>query len=395
MSTFLEAPMFGRLEYFEVYDYYDKPLFFTCTNIFGHLFLVIFVDQTQNEQLWLMIQLSQNRLEIFRTGGFDTREIFLKSENNTIYLVKTPYDSTIEPSIISFDTELIDDDLLPFAGEFLKIDKPLHIKTIDIGITAIQENRVVSRLKFDYKERFRHEAPIKDVGNTLVRFQELSNAIGQSQVEEEVSTKGPIPTNIVAVNEWNAVTIMEGSFVIQIASSKLVDLFQESSIEKTVAIISELLNIGSEPERLKNRLRELQSRVASKYYDFLESINESIESVSLEWASPKTKKGLKSAISYIEARTAMAIIELADEEKVNSLTITGTLTSASINKKNCEFTTPERQEYKCTFSSPEIINGAVIGGQYKAVLKEYKKFIPSKNMEEISYELISLLLVVN
>ncbi|MGA9379023.1 MAG: DUF6575 domain-containing protein [Phormidium sp.] len=118
MSLLPKSTSLGNLEIIEVYEYYDKPCLFSCRNEAGEIFLGVWVDETPNFDIWFYVPMSLKRFQSVRSGGIDLKDAFLVAENGFVFKVVTSDDDS--PSkIVSIACEMLNEDLLPMAGEFL------------------------------------------------------------------------------------------------------------------------------------------------------------------------------------------------------------------------------------------------------------------------------------
>lgn len=121
MSFLLEARSLEELETIEEYDYFNRPLLFSCRNSAGQIFFAIWVKETKDFELYLCVPMSQQRFEYVDKGTIDIRDAFLKSESGFVYEVKILRENS--PDVIStIPCEKINEKWLPPVGESLKSD---------------------------------------------------------------------------------------------------------------------------------------------------------------------------------------------------------------------------------------------------------------------------------
>ena len=111
----------GKLEIIEIYVYYDIPCLFSCKNLTGHIFLAVWIDETEVEDIWLYVPVSGQRFQSIRSGEIDLRDAFLKSEDSFVYKVTIPRENI--PSLVeTIQRDRLNEDWLPAAGEYLECE---------------------------------------------------------------------------------------------------------------------------------------------------------------------------------------------------------------------------------------------------------------------------------
>lgn len=121
MSFLPQSTYLGKLEIIEVYVYYDQPCLFSCQNSTDQIFLAVWVDETEEFNLWLYVPMSRRRFEEVRMGGINLRDAFLKSESGFVYEVKILPENSPD-AIATIPCEQLDEDWLPQAGTLLRSD---------------------------------------------------------------------------------------------------------------------------------------------------------------------------------------------------------------------------------------------------------------------------------
>lgn len=110
----------GTLVMVEVYEFYDRPILFTCRNTNDVLYLVILTDDSDEGEVWMYVQLSRQRWSEMRTGAIDLRDTFLHSETGSVFQVQTFY-AHPQTIITPIGIEDLDAESLPDAGERIRM----------------------------------------------------------------------------------------------------------------------------------------------------------------------------------------------------------------------------------------------------------------------------------
>ena len=114
----MPLPYIGTTELIEVYSYYDQPMLFSCKNEYGHIFMVVCSEETNDSEIWLYVGLSPRRFENVRKGDIDLFDTFAFPEDKFIYRVEEHL-ADISPVVSKIPKELILLESLPAKGEFL------------------------------------------------------------------------------------------------------------------------------------------------------------------------------------------------------------------------------------------------------------------------------------
>ncbi len=91
MSNLPTTLILGKLEFIEVYDYYDQPCLFSCKNLSGQIFISVWADSTDFVDIWLYAPVSTNRFKDIREGKVDLKDIFSNSEGSFVFEVSIPH----------------------------------------------------------------------------------------------------------------------------------------------------------------------------------------------------------------------------------------------------------------------------------------------------------------
>lgn len=115
MSFLLECSSLELLEIVKEYDYFNRSLLFSCRNSAGEIFLAVWVQETEDFEIYLSTPISQSRLEAVENGKIDVRDAFLKTESGIVYGVKIPHENS--PDLIeTIPGEKLNEEWLPKAG---------------------------------------------------------------------------------------------------------------------------------------------------------------------------------------------------------------------------------------------------------------------------------------
>lgn len=107
----------------EVYEYYDRPLFFACQNQVGDIYLTLLIDDDEEAgtENWYYLRVSAERFEQIRNGIIDIHSAFKRAELGFIRSVVKDIASGNIISIENLVAADLNDDCLHYPGEYLNV----------------------------------------------------------------------------------------------------------------------------------------------------------------------------------------------------------------------------------------------------------------------------------
>lgn len=112
MPLYSNFTQLGEIQILQLYEYYDRPLLFSCYNTKGELFLAVLTDETQTDEAWLYADISEERLnEVKKSNNW--HDAFAKAEGHA-YRVVIPHDQNIPATLAYVKPCDIPEDDLPF-----------------------------------------------------------------------------------------------------------------------------------------------------------------------------------------------------------------------------------------------------------------------------------------
>ena len=392
MNTYLpQSTVLGKLEFFEVYEYYDQPCLFSCKNLSGQIFISVWVDTKEIGDVWLYAPISSIKFRSLRSKEIDLRSIFTDSEDAFVYEILTKFDNLDESIVTVIACNEITEDYLPDPNQF--IQARTHLEYEEIKEIAINKKREVLNFIIHRQQKNSNEISIDTLGDILNSIQEAIYAIGQ--LKEGKSQSNVVPYQIVEQTTLVTSKVFSGSFGIQIEGIFFEeDLLGESLVGRCIEELVNLINIGANPEKLQGRLNLLQKKSASKYKAFLEAITVSgATRINLEWASPTPGKGGTAEISLGIIRE---VIEIINNTKLASETIIITLVKVVMIHFETEKITLEqlkpKKKYQCVITQKALKDVETVSSTtiYTATIQEYVMLAPIIGKETHEYELVQL-----
>lgn len=392
-----QIPYIGQLSLVEVYEYYDKPLLFSCRNTAGQLYLAVLSDESDSLELWYFVGVSQNRFAHVRSGAIDLYTAIKYSEDGYVLEVAIPLEiDRSEIEVRNLSALSISDDRLPIPGEALDIStETLPAFLESTVVKAEQTRREFFTLALTFMSIQRTEAPAKLLGGILEAVQETVDAIGQA-LQGDITRRGAVPANIRSQMELMVTGVGSGSFEVELASTEVANLFNETDVGDAIRTLIDLLRLGNDEELLKQRLEILQIRVAAKYAGLLNALTGQVQFSRFEWASPRHDVVHEATITSEIAQEIVSIIERTEFEPPVDFTVKGQLIGANLNRKNYEIWSRDEEGKLTTYagrisdSALESVTGAVLEREYTAFLRQFTSLNPVTGEIEDRYELLRL-----
>lgn len=366
--TFIQL---GNLKIVDTYEFYDKPLLFVCQNTIGHLFLAVLIDENDIEEIWIYAPISTKRLEQVRAGIVDLHDAFAQAEDGNVYEVNIPHNSSDEVKVSFLSVDRLTDTMLPLKGERLYLSTqtlPTALPLTELRSRAVHSRREQINLHLTLPNQKLTEAPAELLGEVLMRFQKLLNAVLTSlrEIVGAKRTDYPLP-------QVNVEGFSHSSFTVELVSDMSVNLFGESEVGRTLEQVLDLFEIGNDPDRLKQKITELKPRVAVGYVLFLKTLETNVSNTTIDWASPKNDNTRSSSLTLQQVRETIDTIEKTELQPPERIIVSGTLIGANLRNKNFEISTIEekkRRKYSGRIDNDSLrsIRGAVLGQDYQATL---------------------------
>lgn len=340
----------GKLNIIEVYEAYDEPCLFACQNASGQIFLAVLVDENEDYKKWIYASLSQKRFEYVRSGGIDLHDGFKLAEDEFAYIVKVPFLDEEISVVEVVSCESISDDMLPFSGEFIKLETQTLavLSNEELKQTALSSWREVLRFKIRFPEYTRNEAPIKLWGNMLSSLQEVVESIGYQLRRETI--KNSVRRIIAQQTELLATATSGGSYSVDLVAATSANVLRDSLVGESLDVFFNLIeasgtsnrnpesefNVNARNEDFSRIVSTLGRRFASKYRIFLKSVADAESDINFDWGSPHPDRGGSVTLTYINVINALYIINKMEIAAPEVREVTGVLVGGNVESKRFE-----------------------------------------------------------
>jgi hypothetical protein len=392
MSFLPERTILGQLEIIEVYDFYDKPVLFSCKNKSGLIFIVICVDSSDVTEIWLYAPISSSRFQNVAQGKVELRDIFNNTEDGFVYHVEIPYEEGMNIVVKTVNCNEIPDEYLPGLGQVIKAEDNCDRNNIET--VSIQKRREIIDFILQFPEEEITEAPVGDLGLILSSLQETIDAIGQIKLGK--SESHIIPHEVKQKTQVVMSGVFSGSFGMRLEGT----VYEEDSLGLGESFLGQclkefiqLINLGANTEELPAKLNVLKKKTAFKYTEFLKALTRiGISKLHIDWASPSSN----IKMGEIELETAFQAIEIIQKTKIRTETeicVNVKLTQISYSSKTITLQeVGSKKKYKCLIANSAMKDVETISRNvvYVATIQEYVIVSTVINKEKHEYELLSL-----
>lgn len=312
MSFLPERTILGQLEIIEVYDFYDKPVLFSCKNKSGLIFIVLCVDSSDYAEIWLYAPMSSSRFQSLVQGRVGLRDIFIDTEDAFVYQVEVPYEDGLNTIVKTVNCNEIPDEYLPGLGQVIKYE--YNCDDTNIETVSTQKGREIIDFVLQFPEKEIAEAPVGELGLILYSLQEIIDAIGQIKLGK--SESHIIQPEVKQKTQVVMSGVFSGSFGMRLEGI----VYEEDSLGLGESLLGQclkefihLINLGSNADELPAKLNVLKRKTAFKYTEFLKALTRiGISKLHIDWASPSRKV----QTGEIELETVLKVLDVIKNTKL-------------------------------------------------------------------------------
>ncbi|KAF0235353.1 MAG: hypothetical protein FD177_107 [Desulfovibrionaceae bacterium] len=379
----------GKLTTQEVFEFYDIPLLFTCTNEANQVYIVVSVEETSTEHKWLYSPISSDAIEKLRKGFVDFKETFKNTVNGFSFVVTNIPEkkSEIQP-IFSLE---IPDDWLPLQGE--RIENAGNEKTVpyyaEPKYIADSTQRGILNVMLDVNDE-KHEASARYLGRIINDLQDFIDELGLKHSGQKHKN---VPKYIKNQTELNVAFSFPSSFGLQLRS---VAHYLDPSftlIEEAILSFVKIVNAKPDSDSLETYLNPSESRIVSRFSKFLGTVDSFGVGFSCQYASPKRVGKVVANNSRRDIVEKLAIVKSIESATVN-ISTNGILTGLNIRTRRFEIVSSSGSIYSGHILDEAFESAlqAKIGSRYSATLAQVKSIGTGPGHMRDKFFLVSLVL---
>lgn len=270
-----------NLKPWEIFDFFEGPGFYSCKNQTGQIYLVHWVDEIKDSDIWLYSKVSFEKYCALKNKKIDIRSCFENPEEGFSYLVTVA--SSKEFNINLIKAEEYDPEWLPDEGGFLEHQAPsttLPEKIVDIQEAAVANSRQILDLAFS-KSHQTYEIASDALGKILTTVQ---NYLYSSACPSDIDIRR-VPEHIKDENILMVSGLFASSFGVRL-QSKNSDLFPGSNQNQNLKEFMALLIATEKSDRVLTKVKGYNLLSRARYKAVLQELVAAEVSVKAEWSDP-------------------------------------------------------------------------------------------------------------
>lgn len=367
----------------EIFDYYDIPRFYSCRDKVGQIFLVYWIDETDDYDSWLYLRVSEERYSSLKNGNISVAKVLSNPEEGFAFVISNfGSDFSIEEiSTVDIDPEWIPPDDYYLSLHESATPKTLPEKTLSAVELARRSDRQVVDLAFVKQDNV-YEMGCGKLGKLLDSFQNVITALSCG----EQFNGRRIPEKIKFDSEILATGLFASSFGVRL-QSKGGDIFSDDDRTNATKMLAHLLSSLQQPKKLPEELHRFNILARSRFKYLLNVLVNSEVSIKSDWGSPSGET-LQSQISFSEIKLALQQLEESDSPTTQTVIRPAKLVGVDI----------ESDFFALKIENNEIIKGKLsisvserqfdVPCQINAKLEESCAIDPLTDKEKWSYVLV-------
>lgn len=340
-SAYLKS-LIRDLKPLDVFEYYDGPKFYSCQDRLGQLFLVYWIDQSENSDAssWLYLRVSKERYDSLKSGVTPVALALANPEEDIAFVVVS---SNQDFEVNEILKDKISESWLP--PDDYKLDLPtqtLPAKTTSAQDVARRNNRQVIDIAFD-KTSNRFEMAAGKLGQILSSIQSLIDALAC----DERSNLHRVPEVTKFKSELLVTGLYASSFGVRL-QSKGGSLFDSDETSHAIESLAKLIATLQVPESIAEELHSFNVLARSRFKNLLNKLIDAQVSIKTDWGAPSGRT-LDAIATYSEILQAFNKLESTEDVSKDIVTLNGELVGVNI----------ESSFFALKVESKEIIKGSL------------------------------------
>lgn len=305
----------------QVFDYYDGPKFYSCSDKIGQVFLVYWIDETNEHSSWLYLRISPERYLSLKNGNVSIAEALSNPEEGSAFIVKN---YGLDFSVEEISAAHIEPDWLPPINDYLHLkESTLPEKTLSAVEIAERLNRQVIDLAFD-KLSNTYQMGCGKLGKLLDSFQNVIYALA---CDAQLDVRR-VPEVIKFNSEILVTGLFASSFGIRL-QSKNSELFSSDETTNAIEALVNLISTLETPEKVPEELHRFNILARSRFKHLLRVLVDSEVSIKADWGSPFGKT-LQSRASFNKIARSLKKLEETDAATKNTIERSATLVGVDV-----------------------------------------------------------------
>jgi hypothetical protein len=293
-----------RLAPVEVFDYYDGPRFYSCRDVAGQLYLVYWVDESeQHGSSWLYLKVSPERYAAVKRGHISVAEALSNPEEGLVFLV-----SGRERNLVANRVEKsqIEAEWLPDNDYRLELDEAaLPSKSLTAKDLAQRAHRQVLDIAFE-KASNTYEMAAGKLGRVL---DSLQNTIYALSCPPDMALRR-VPEEVKFRSEVLVTGLFASSFGVRL-QTRGSDLFGNDDTAAAIESLTKLFATMGKPDVVTEHLRSLNVLARSRFKHLLHMLVDAHVAVKADWGNTDGRE-LVAHATYDELSQILRRIEATE-----------------------------------------------------------------------------------
>jgi hypothetical protein len=372
-----------RLVPVEVFDYYDGPRFYSCRDVAGQLYLVYWVDESeQHGSSWLYLKVSQERYVAVKRGDISVAEALSRPEEGLVFLVSGHGQNFIARRI---EKSQIDAEWLPDSDYRLDLDEVgLPSKKLTPKELAQRAYRQVLDIAFE-KTSNTYEMAAGKLGRVLDALQNTINAFACPTD----MTLRRVPEEIKHRSEVLVTGLFASSFGVRL-QTRGSDLFGDDDIARAIETLTKLFAAMGEPEVVTQELHSLNILARSRFKHLLHMLVDAHIAVKADWGNTDGRE-LAAHASYDELSQILRRLEATDKASTQIVERDARLVGVDVQSDFFALVIEEGEVIKGKLAKALATRHFEVPSAIRAKIEETCVIDPLTDKEKWSYVLLNVL----
>lgn len=352
--------MARSLRHIQTLVYYDGPQLSVATDPVGTRYLCLWVEQTETQDRFFCVAVSDARLSQFKQGALDLLEIYRNPEMDELFVgdfelvgdeVALAVESVEQPS----------DHWYPQEGLFLTPDEVEDTTTAE----AKDRGKAVVHLALNPPEaREGPQIDVRHLVNGLRIYQNLvKHAYNKAIRSVDKNTREQDQLSSVSNYQMEVFAFSRGSFTVNMQSKRHADMLGFATIERALAFVDRAVSASNDLDQTLVFLRENRGHFLSAYRELLKFIMDNDSPLRYEWSSPQYTLARRNTIDVESATELYQILTASQSWTIETVDLTGIVEKADTRNKTWRLLSEEggsRHNGKVPSGSPIELSGIVL-----------------------------------
>jgi len=297
----------------ECFVYLDGPVLFLMDwENQGH-YLVVLVDEDEDESKWVASELSTLEILDLGAGSIDFYRAFTAEGDKRSYRISTSAQSEAHVS------ELLSSELQPSELPTQGYRLPPQLLT---RVSESTQNTLRAILRITGETEASHHPSPRDLANFLTKVQTALDVGVAHALQLQIKLRGRLPARAIQQSALSTVAFAPGSFGVVVERTSEQEQaplpFGEAAgyvapLDAAFETLASIVEVGADRDELTERFRELGARYAINYRRLLEDLGRLNAGLAFEWASPQ-KSRRSAVLSATELPKVLVAVSAAFEE---------------------------------------------------------------------------------